>query len=333
LRKLGIKVYLDTASHVDLGGKPLYYDGLLTLLSLEHTIRTSLGGPEDLALGKAKFRASREKVVAEGGGLVSVYYHPNEFIHKEFWDGVNFKHGANPGREDWKAPALATPDEIRIRFETFQAFIQSIKSDPAVRFVTASQAAAVFADKAQGRIFGKSDLREIAAGVGSRPGFQTRGGYALAPSEILVLLGQFVAGRPPAFKETPHGPSNPGPPSGGAVTTTYSQFIRTAEDVAGYVTYHGRVPSTVWLGSVPVSPEAFLVALANVVVKNMDGAPPPATVDVKPATLDTGKYVSKDDPSLWSWVIFPRGFLAPAMMDLAKRQAWTIKPAVIDQAR
>ena len=44
-------------------------------------------------------------------------------------------------------------------------------------------------------------------------------------------------------------------------------------------------------------------------------------------------YVSKDDPKLWGWVIFPPGFEAPAMMDLAKRQAWTLKPAVLRAAK
>jgi hypothetical protein len=39
--------------------------------------------------------------------------------------------------------------------------------------------------------------------------------------------------------------------------------------------------------------------------------------------------VADDGPNLWGWVIFPPGFRAPAMMELAKRQAWTIKPAVL----
>ena len=38
-----------------------------------------------------------------------------------------------------------------------------------------------------------------------------------------------------------------------------------------------------------------------------------------------------DDPRLWGWVIFPPEFRAPALMDLAKRQAWTLKPAVLQR--
>jgi hypothetical protein len=60
-----------------------------------------------------------------------------------------------------------------------------------------------------------------------------------------------------------------------------------------------------------------------------DGQKPPDSITLKPAKLAAAKYVSDDRPGLWGWVIFPPGFRAPAMMDLAKRQAWTIKPALL----
>ena len=49
----------------------------------------------------------------------------------------------------------------------------------------------------------------------------------------------------------------------------------------------------------------------------------------RPARLAVAAHVANDGPNLWGWVIFPRGFRAPAMMELAKRQAWTLKPAVL----
>src|SRR5262249_12430819 len=112
-------------------------------------------------------------------------------------------------------------------------------------------------------------------------------------------------------------------------TTDWSQFARTAADVADSLGRLGRVPSTVWLGSTPVSPEAFLAALARAVVGLEDGQPAPAAVGGKPARPAAAENVGDDGPNLWGWVIFPRGFRAPAMMELAKRQAWTLKPAVL----
>jgi hypothetical protein len=100
--------------------------------------------------------------------------------------------------------------------------------------------------------------------------------------------------------------------------------------VAEYTKRHGRLPGAVWLGGTAVPPEAYLWALARVALALLDGKEVPAKVEVRPATLAVAKHVSEDRPGLWSWVIFPPGFKAPAMMDLAKRQAWTLKPAVLE---
>jgi hypothetical protein len=113
-----------------------------------------------------------------------------------------------------------------------------------------------------------------------------------------------------------------------SVTTDASQFQRTAADVASYLAKNGRVPSAVWLGSVPVTPESYLAELARVVRDPIDGKPMPERIVLKPQPLNTADHVASDAPNLWGWVIFPPGFRAPAMMELAKRQAWTIKPAI-----
>jgi hypothetical protein len=39
------------------------------------------------------------------------------------------------------------------------------------------------------------------------------------------------------------------------------------------------------------------------------------------------KYVSKDALRSFSWPIHPEGFSAPELLELARLQAWTLKPA------
>src|SRR5256885_944690 len=36
-------------------------------------------------------------------------------------------------------------------------------------------------------------------------------------------------------------------------------------------------------------------------------------------------YIAEDKPEIWKWPIFPKSFRAPALMALARRQAWTLK--------
>ena len=150
MRKWGMPVYLDAGSHVGLDGKPHYFCGLLTLYQLRHQLRTDLRNPKDLEPSEEKFAAARKALLADGGGVVSIYYHPCEFVHKEFWDGVNFRNGANPPREQWKLPPQKTEEETKQAFQLFEDYIRFIKRFDDVQFITASEAAKLYRDTQPG---------------------------------------------------------------------------------------------------------------------------------------------------------------------------------------
>jgi hypothetical protein len=336
MRNWGMRVYLDAGSHVRLDDRPCYYCGILNLYKLAYQLRTGLGGPNDLEPAEQKFLAARDKLLADGGGIISIFYHPCEFVHQQFWDGVNFSHGANPPREEWRPPPAKTPEESKLAYQTFENYIRFMKRFADVQFITATEAAKLYRDEARGRKFRPAELKTIAQAVTGQIAFQKHSEYALSASEVLLLLNDYVAekygGRTPDFvtlDNTPYGSSSVNLVAAESVTTDASQFGRTAVDVADFLRKQGRVPTSVWLGSVAVPPEMYLRAVAQVVVELTDGKPLPDTIQLRPAKLAAAKYVADDAPNLWGWVIFPRGFRAPAMMDLAKRQAWTLKPALL----
>jgi hypothetical protein len=338
MRKWGMPVYLDAGRHVALDDKPYYYCGILTLYKLAYILRANLGGPKDLQQAEDRFLAAREKLLAEGGGIVSIFYHPCEFVHKEFWDGVNFRNGANPPREQWKLPPTRTPEESQAAWDVFEGYIQFIKRFPEVRFITATQAAQLYRDRAREQRFTPEEIKAIAGAVTPAVSFQRRRDYALGASEVFTLLDQYVARKAAGhdvealeWPGTPYGPSERVPELTEPVTTDWSQFSRTAVDVADAVRKERRVPTVVWLGSTPVPPEAYLVALARVAGDLADGKPAPEKVTVGPAQLAAARHVADDARELWGWIIFPPGFRAPQMMELAKRQAWTLKPALLDR--
>jgi hypothetical protein len=339
MKRWGMPVYLDAGSHVRLEDRPCYYGGVLTLYKLAHQIRADLNKPAELPAAEERFLSARKKLLDEGGGVVSIVYHPCEFVHKEFWDGVNFRNGANPPREEWKLPPQKSSEETRTSYEVFENYIHFMKRFEDVRFITASDAVKLYRDKAQGHTFTPDELKGLAATVGDSITFQKRNDYALSASEVFALLNNFVtaklAGREVAsveLKATPYGPSNPVTPLTEPVTTSASQFARTAADVGNFLSKQERVPTSVWLGSVPVPPESYLRTLAEIVPLLVEGKPLPQTIEIKPAKFAAGKYVADDGPNLWGWIIFPKGFRAPAMMELARRQAWTIKPALLDHS-
>lgn len=333
MNKWGMGVYLDSGNHINLNEKPFYYCGILNLFKLEHTLRAKLEKPEELKEAENKFLAARTKLLAEQGGIVSIYYHPCEFVHKEFWDGVNFRKGANPPREQWQLPPVKSPEESRIAYDVFDRYIQFIQRFPEVQFITATEALKLYHDRARGRSFTPAELRPIAVAVREQLDFYRKNDYALSVSEAFALLNQFAAQEKSAdvsLSLTPLGPATAMEGFAEAVTTDASQFQRTIGDVADSLKRERRIPSIVWLGSVPATPEAYLQSLAEFVVNRIDGKAVPESITLKPVKLAAARFVANDGPDLWSWVIFPPNFRAPQMMMLAKRQAWTMKPALLN---
>jgi hypothetical protein len=331
----GMKVYLDAGSHINLNDRPCYYCGVLNLYKLAYTLRADLNHPNELPRAEERFAQVRKELLSQGGGVVSIFYHPCEFVHKQFWDGVNFARGANPPREQWKKPPAKTPEETRVSYQVFEDYVRFIKRFSDVRFITASEAVKLYRDRARDRRFTPSELESIAKSVADDVSFYTEKDMSLSASEMFFLLNAYMADRPAEqlkLTRTPLGPTGRIPLLTETVTTNSSQFRRTCHDVADYLEQHGRIPTSVWLGSRPVPPEAYLTTLARLAKMRLNGDQLPETITVKPAKLAAARYVADDDPGkLWGWVIFPPGFRAPGLMELAKKQAWTLKPAFLDK--
>ncbi|HEY6290809.1 MAG TPA: hypothetical protein VI455_04500 [Terriglobia bacterium] len=337
LKSWGVKVYLDDARQVGLDGRPFWYGGLLNIFNIK--AGANLRPNDDwsnLDQAKANFQATYTQLSQSGGGVVSLYFHPCEFIHREFWDAVNFAAGLNPPRDQWKLPPMKSPPEVERDFSYLEGLIAYMKSFPGVRFITASEALEVLPDAAQVHAFSSAEIGAIADAVSPEVSFQVRPDYDLTASEVFELLNQFVAAavanRPSgSFRlvGTPYGPSEPSRELAETVNVPWSQFSRTVLDVANALEERSQIPNPVWFGSTPVPPESYLVALARVSQELLARHAPPVTVSVPPAHLAAARYVADDSPKLWDWVIFPPGFDAPQLMVLAKSQAWTLKPARI----
>ncbi len=335
LAKWGVKIFLDEGAHVGFNGKPFWYGGLLNIFN---TTEGSKLRPDDnwtnLADARARFQEFYLRMTSRReGGVISLYFHPCEFVHKEFWDSVNFAHGANPPPEEWKQPPMKTPEESEKAFQYFEQLITYMKSFPRVELLTASDAARLFKDRAQRHTFPTSELGAIARQVDSEVTFQVHDEYTLTASEVFFLLNRYVAGvvakspKPLLLDSTPYGPSAGEEPLKETIEVPWSRFSRSVLDVEDSVAKTDQIPSVVWLGSKAVPPESYLVALAQVTVRLLVRAEPPEKVSLAPAQLAAAQYVADDSPQLWNWPIFPPEFRAPKMMSLAKLQAWTLKPA------
>jgi hypothetical protein len=93
------------------------------------------------------------------------------------------------------------------------------------------------------------------------------------------------------------------------------------------------VPDEVWIGARSLSPADYLATLAQAFENLATSGAAPAEIAKVEGIFTADRYVAEDSTQLWSWPIFPEGFHAPRIMELARLQAWTLKPAVIRGTR
>jgi hypothetical protein len=342
LRKMGIRMYLDESGHVGIDDQPFYYGGMFNVTRMRsNTLRLELGKNDNLATAQEKFAEVSRRLTARGGGTISIYYHPCEFVHREFWDGVNFRRGESPLPSELKPPPMQTAEEIERNYRDFEAFVSFLKAQRGVRFVTGAELMKSYADGTRNRIFGTDELRPIAAAVQKEISYFSFSGLTgpakshdwLSAAESFHLLNNALLGQPASLPLAPiDGPADvfkPGAGSSPLSSIRYAELLRTARDVDGFLRTHGRIPDQVWVGTSSLSPADYLATIGGVIEEMAVRGVPPAMVTIRAGRFTAESQVAVDSEKLWGWVIFPEGFHSPRIMEQARLQAWTLKPAAL----
>jgi hypothetical protein len=328
-----------------VGGRPFWFCNALVVYNMKpNETRFELHVPQALEVGKKNVSEIAERLRGEGGGLISIFYHPCEWVHKEFWDGVNFRRGANPPRSEWKAPPQRPAEETEAAFERFGQYVDHIKALPGVHFITARELPGRYPDRVRSAGATKEDLAEIAlrlaAANSAGVNFVVVDGRAYSPADqfelLLTAVGEAIAGNEVTFPLAAKGLLGPDgfPPEAVAEderSIDEAALAMAVRDARGFIRTEGRVPARVFIGADAVSPADFLVGLARAWI---GGGKMPAVRLGKNVELLTARRIAKDTPGLFGgWIIHKEGFRAPKVLDVARLQAWTLKPALVDNER
>ena len=278
--------------------------------------------------------------------MISIYYHPCEWVQREFWDAVNFRRGANPPREQWKAPRQRPPAETEAAFQRFGQYLDYIRSLPNVRFVTARALPELYPDAVRAEGASEADLERIVtgllAGTGNGIDFQVSGRHAYSVADQFEVLVRAIARLSggeklqfPVETKGLFGPDSPPPPPRAKAPVAWPAFRDTTRDVLDYIETQGRVPSQVFVGADAVAPGDFIIALAAAYeryrTKGTLSFGEGVTLGSSPEILPA-RRVAADTPELFGgWIIHKEGFRAPKILEQARLQAWTLKPALAKQ--
>jgi glutathione S-transferase len=309
LLRMGIPVYLDEGEQVGLDDQPFWFGGMLHVFHMgRYLIRPSLDDESRLPETFAKFDRAAAELEARGGGVISTYFHPTEFVTSAFWD-LNFAKGANPERSEWKNPPRRTAEESERCYRILVRYVEHAKARESVSFVTARQLPLLY-ESAAVRV---SDRAQIARHMAERQTFLVTGAGALSAADML----QALVGMDPMVVE---GPVARGETTWHEAEIPRAAFERAKTDAAGFIRANRRLPAEVWIGSRKLALADFAATLAS------DNGTSP-TVAVRQGNPEMEKYIATDATRTFSWPIHPEGFSAPQLLELGRLQAWTLKPA------
>ena len=339
-----VPCYVDSGNHVGMGGVPFWYAGALVVYDMHpNETRMDLFAPGGLEKGEKDFAAIAERLTHDGGGLISIFYHPCEWVTSQFWDDPNFRRGANPPPEQWKLPRQRTSQEAEQAFHRFADYIDSMRATPGVRFVTACDLPKLYPDRLMTEGASPAQVLELARGL-LRPDLkglddQTIGKKVFSPADqfeaLTLAVTRLIAGQKDAdtaaiMPERLLGPDS-SPPAEGTANgpISWPAFRAAALDVRDYLHFNRRVPPRVFIGADPVSPADFLIGLARAYASYHEGHTWPQEIVLgHNVELLTARHIARDEPKLFGgWIIHKEGFRAPKILDVARLQAWTLKRA------
>jgi hypothetical protein len=306
LRRMGVPAYVDEARHIAMANQPFWFGGLLHVFNLgPNTIRVELNASDSLGVATKKFDDAVARLRRQGGGVIQTYYHPNEFVVTEFWDGVNFSRGAWRGPNDYILPKERTKESSEQAYKLFFDFIAHVKGSADLKVVTARDLVALYADTAPQA--SADEARRIwRDGITSSPEHS-------AAEYLLALLNL-----PVAYVD---GPVRRGLTSETRERIPRAVWARALADVKQHIQQEQRLPSEVWLGTETLSLADFAATL-----KDDDGENDPYRRQGK---LLFENHIATDGKKSFNWVIHPEGFDGSALLELGRLQAWTLKPARI----
>ena len=330
MRRLNMPVYVCGVTYPRIDYLPTWYCGIL------QAVPSPGGDCLDIDELKKAHLAAYDGASPESGALFTFCAHDYNYGANQTWDALNFMNGRNPPEKDWKLPPASSDDQQRERLAVFKDYIRFVKSLDHSQFVTAVELARLYQDKTKEKNFSKDEIAELAQACLDGIDYQkTDGGYVSA-AEIFWLsvssISRTIADG--AFPDKCRikdivGPSHRVVSDKDLDRINTEVFLKSVLDTHDFINFHGKMPSEIWVGSTILSPADYLATLAYHWPRFAEGDFG-GNLHVQKADLLSERYVHEEVAhQAWKWLDTKGSFKGDHLLEIARLQAWTIKPAVL----
>jgi hypothetical protein len=105
-----------------------------------------------------------------------------------------------------------------------------------------------------------------------------------------------------------------------------AELLAACERVAGVLRRDKRLPGSIDVDGEGLSPAHFLATAAHLLLALRSGGEP-GNVALRNGTFALDHHVGGDE--VWRWGVLPPDFSGSHLLELARLQTWTLKPAGI----
>lgn len=328
---LGIHVYGDANFEMPDGNLMWYCNSLLVKYHL------AFDNYFDVEERLPKMKEDFDRLLGERKDKVIVIFtHPCRLVTERFWDEL-FVDGRNPPRADWRPAPLRPPAISEELIVNFDEFIGYVIKKPEVEITTFGRLYESHREE-DGVWIPSSWVIEVARGIQRRLTYQVMGCEVFSPAEIFGMLTWVLM----RFKEDERlpaqvplrrilGPVEPPPSPRGTFEVSTQDLLSACCEADGYIEWVRRMPGIVHLGQKTLGPGVFLEAMARLVTAVVDGPHLPSRIPLESKSDYPEIVQEKDFQELryqGTWQIFPEDFKGERLIQMAKLQSWTAKPAI-----
>lgn len=334
LRKWNIPANVGYSSYVSLRAQPFWYGGVINtsrMLGRDRKGRDvchhiglnfELGKHGELDKHKKLFLDSYAAL--EDGGLISIMNHPCTLV-----------------LERWHSMDIKKQELTKAGYEHFRKFVSWVLCHEDVRTVTADYLPVLYQDGAIGRIFELDELLVLARSVGEEVNFREFKGMSLSGAEMFGMFACFLArygleGQVPKEETCRYfdGPAAKPEKHASGFLLEGSGMIESAAACMEFMMSNGRMPDAIKTREGYVAPGDYFSALARTVVNLIENRKMSEKVLIKHSSNAAEKHVSEEEAhKCWASPMMLPGFSAPMLLELARLQAWTLKPAILQASK
>jgi hypothetical protein len=337
LQDLGIPVYLDETSILNLNDSPYWYCNVLNLngagrnfINLDRFFER----PDGLDRTKKRFSEIHKRLRATGG-TVSILFHLHTIVNRKFWDEVNFARGLNPSREEFARPPPQSAEVTQRAYRDFEKFIKYLKSFGDVEFITASDAASIFRDSPMQTRVDLETLKKLLNSTRREIRCRKVNEAYLSPAQIFHLATKAAAeyAESASFPadyvlRQPLGPLSKRSTSGSRTLTAHS-LLDASKKALEITENEGYIPSEIIVEKTTLSPEDYLVTVCSLLLQIIEERRTPERLRVKRGYMVQAMHIkARAFREACKWPVLPLSFSGPMILEQAFLQTWTLKPAI-----